>query len=311
MEQLVTVIIPVYNTRRFLAKCLDSVLDQSGINLEIILVDDGSTDGSGALCDEYAERDSRITVIHQENAGVSAARNAALERAKGDYILFVDSDDILPKDAIITLINKICSNGLIVGGMAEVTADGNSVTRILHIPDKEIASVEYLRALFYEDEMGYQGYLCNKLFDGAVLRQHRIQFCTDIHYNEDRLFLTEYLLYCDQVKLISDVVYHYCRHENSAQSKIHHQFKESMLTELEAFERIKKLLVGNTLLYNRVCRLCFEKSLYWQRRIPRNQKAARNYTRSIIRKNAKVCLKMPENGIVGQLKIIAHCILER
>ena len=94
-ENLVSVIIPVYNVEKYLPKCLDSVINQTYKNLEIILVDDGSPDNSGKICDEYAEKDSRIKVIHKENGGVSSARNVGIKQAKGQYLLFVDSDDYI------------------------------------------------------------------------------------------------------------------------------------------------------------------------------------------------------------------------
>lgn len=97
-KNLISVIIPVYNVEKYLHRCLDSVVNQKEVNLEIILVDDGSTDASGKICDEYAERDNRITVIHQQNGGLSNARNNGLKTAKGEYIGFVDSDDWIAHD---------------------------------------------------------------------------------------------------------------------------------------------------------------------------------------------------------------------
>jgi glycosyltransferase involved in cell wall biosynthesis len=95
---LISVIVPVYNVKEYLAKCLQSILEQTYKNIELICVDDGSTDGSGAICDEYAERDARVRVAHKVNGGVSSARNAGIELAQGDYIAFVDSDDWLDLD---------------------------------------------------------------------------------------------------------------------------------------------------------------------------------------------------------------------
>lgn len=103
-EPLVSVIIPVYNVSRYLPQCLDSVISQTWRNLEIIIIDDGSTDGSGRICDQYADRDGRIKVIHSPNRGLSAARNLGLENLKGQYIAFVDSDDLIEPHAIETLI---------------------------------------------------------------------------------------------------------------------------------------------------------------------------------------------------------------
>ena len=91
----VTIIVPVYNVEKYLRKCLDSLINQTYKNLEIIVIDDGSMDSSGKICDEFAEKDDRVIVIHQKNAGVSIARNVGLDRMSGDYVTFVDSDDYL------------------------------------------------------------------------------------------------------------------------------------------------------------------------------------------------------------------------
>ncbi len=110
MNSLITVIIPVYNVEKYLPRCLDSVIHQSYKNLEIILVDDGSTDSSGAICDQYALRDNRIKVLHKSNGGLSSARNAGLHQAHGDYISFVDSDDFIALEFIERLLRLITNN---------------------------------------------------------------------------------------------------------------------------------------------------------------------------------------------------------
>ena len=105
--KLLSVIIPVYNVKPYLEKCVESIVDQTYHNLQIILVDDGSTDGSQTICDELAQKDSRIVVIHKENGGLSTARNVGMDRAKGDYIAFVDSDDWLERNMYEVLINQL------------------------------------------------------------------------------------------------------------------------------------------------------------------------------------------------------------
>ena len=102
---VVSVIIPVYNVEKYLEECIDSVLAQTYQNIEIILVDDGSTDSSGLICDRYAEKNTNISVIHQKNSGLSAARNSGLNKANGDYIYFLDSDDYISADAIEKLFS--------------------------------------------------------------------------------------------------------------------------------------------------------------------------------------------------------------
>lgn len=104
-KHLVTVIVPVYNVEQYLRKCIESIMSQSYTNLEIILVDDGATDSSGSICDEYKDKDKRIKVIHKNNGGLSSARNAGLQVATGDYISYVDSDDYIQKNFIEELIN--------------------------------------------------------------------------------------------------------------------------------------------------------------------------------------------------------------
>ena len=102
---MITMIIPVYNAERTIARCIDSVLKQEYTNFELLIVDDGSTDNSGAICDSYEEKDSRIRVIHQENSGVSASRNLALSLARGTYVQFLDSDDWITPNAMRLLSN--------------------------------------------------------------------------------------------------------------------------------------------------------------------------------------------------------------
>lgn len=120
---LISVIIPVYNVERYLRKCLDSVISQSYTNLEIILVDDGSTDGSGAICDNYGTLDSRIVVIHQQNMGLSGARNAGLDCARGQWIAFIDSDDYIDKDMYKVLYQVGSKNNADICACKSVNVD--------------------------------------------------------------------------------------------------------------------------------------------------------------------------------------------
>ena len=116
MKPLISVIVPVYNVEEYLPKCLESIINQTYKNLEIILVDDGSTDNSGIICEDYAEKDKRIKVVHQTNLGISAARNAGLDLCSGDYITFVDSDDYIECDEIEVLVDQIVPNGIVCNG---------------------------------------------------------------------------------------------------------------------------------------------------------------------------------------------------
>ena len=100
IQTYISIIVPIYNVEKYLSRCVDSILNQTFTDFELILVDDGSTDNSGKICDEYAEKDCRIKVIHKDNWGVSSARNVGLENSVGEYIMFCDSDDFVEKNAV-------------------------------------------------------------------------------------------------------------------------------------------------------------------------------------------------------------------
>ena len=131
MNPLVTIIIPVYNVEKYLPKCLDSIINQTYNHLEIIIVDDGSKDSSGLICDEYALKDQRIKVLHKKNGGLSSARNAGLDIAKGDYIMFVDSDDYVESHYCeVPLKHALEKNVRIVSfGYNKIFIDGNILKR--------------------------------------------------------------------------------------------------------------------------------------------------------------------------------------
>ena len=311
MNELISVIVPVYNTGAYLVPCMESLLDQTHQNIEIILVDDGSTDGSGAVCDEFARRDKRIRVIHQKNGGVSAARNAGLETAEGECVFFLDSDDILPADSLERLLTEMAPGGLVSGSMRQLHGEV-LCEEGLHLPNRRLSPEEMLYLLFHEEELGYQGFLWNKLFDLRLIREHGLRFDPAIRYNEDRLFITEYLLQAREAAMIPDVVYLYRIHAASAQGAIGAAFKSAALTELDAFERMYELLCpGHPALACRVARLCFEKSLYWLGRIPKENRTDRTKARRLLRTNARRCASGEKVGLLNKLKIIAHCLLER
>lgn len=125
MEDLISIVVPIYNVETFLSKCIDSIICQSYRNLQIILVDDGSTDNCGNICDEYASRDERIEVVHKQNGGLSDARNLGIERAKGKYITFVDSDDAIEFDMIEYLYSLLFENKADISVCQKLDVDEN------------------------------------------------------------------------------------------------------------------------------------------------------------------------------------------
>lgn len=232
-NSVISVIIPVYNPGEHLVKCLESIINQTYKNLEIILIDDGSSDGSGELCDEYAKIDSRITCIHQENTGVSNARNKGLEIATGDYLHFPDSDDYLELDTYEYLLNLIDEHQCDAVAFEHfVTYPNNEIT---HKMDEsfygQLNSVNAQKRLV----TGCQ-FCCNKLYKKELIGG--IRFRNDILRGEDTLFAAQVLKNADSVWFDKRPLYHYVQSEESACRGV---FRPSQFTVLMLYDAYKEI----------------------------------------------------------------------
>jgi glycosyltransferase involved in cell wall biosynthesis len=233
---LISIIIPVYNAEKFISKCLDSVLNQTYQKLEIILVNDGSTDQSGFICEEYAQRDDRVIVIHKENGGVSSARNKGINVAKGKYIGFVDPDDWIDSVMYENLYQLIIDYQADISacGYAMENADGKILNHITKAQIIEYKREDALNTIL--DTNGFHGFVNNKLFSAELLKKEPpVVFDAEIHFGEDLLFCCENLLKCKKLIYNSYQYYHYFIHENNiTQAK----FSPQKLTLLKALEKI-------------------------------------------------------------------------
>lgn len=203
---LVSVIVPVYNVKAYLQACIDSLCTQTYKNLEIILVDDGSTDGSGSICDEAAERDDRIRVIHKENTGVSDARNAGLDHMHGEYVCFSDSDDIYAFDGIETLL-KACEK-------TKASMTVGNYRDFLDVPDfsmsgqkcvETFSGCDVVKRLIGKEHIRYT-VVHGKIYRKELFEKFRF-LSGKIHEDED--FAYQVLYQAERVTIISDVVYGY------------------------------------------------------------------------------------------------------
>ena len=162
--KLLSIIVPVYNVKSYLKKCVESIINQTYTNLQIILVDDGSTDGSQDICDEFAQRDSRIVVIHKENGGLSTARNVGMDRAKGAYIAFVDSDDWLEPNMYEALISQLEKHEADIVACSFYECKGDE--------KKAVGDSKNIRVIDYMDEISaddlYKGLLAFGLFSNRM-----------------------------------------------------------------------------------------------------------------------------------------------
>ena len=215
MDDLISVVIPVYNVEKYLEKCLDSVVGQTYGNLEIILVDDGSTDNSGAICGRYAQKDSRVVVIHQKNKGVSAARNTGLKRAQGDFVVFCDSDDVV-NPAYLQILMSGWQEGVLP--IVQHTLEEGQMEEETGLDDKQIfcwAEEQGRKCFEHCLRNGWlQAPYC-KLFARKIILDHKLTFDETMCVGEDFKFVLQYLQHCHQICWIQNSLYYYRDNPNS------------------------------------------------------------------------------------------------
>lgn len=212
----VSIIVPVYNASNTLRRCVDSILKQEYTDFELLLVDDGSQDESGAICDAYARQDARVQVIHKENGGVSAARNDALDRARGTFLQFVDSDDWIAPSATKLLVRAAQENNcdLVIADFYRVA--GDRVSHRGEIEEEGVMSQERFAAHMMDNPADYYyGVLWNKLFRRKIVETHHLRMDARIRWCEDFLFNLEYILHAQTFFALGAPIYYYVKTKGS------------------------------------------------------------------------------------------------
>lgn len=212
MDELISVIIPVYNVAEYLPQCLETVCGQTYKNLEIILVDDGSTDSSGRICDEWGQKDPRIRVIHKENGGVSSARNEGLRVASGEFIGFVDSDDWVEPDMYEKLAVSIRENQADVAMCGYVDYPYGTMDLPVYKGITAYPPCDYEGTVIHIYERnGYFTSIWNKLFQKSLIFNNGSPcfFCTSIAVGEDELWLSYILSKLGKASFLPEALYHY------------------------------------------------------------------------------------------------------
>ena len=217
MNPLISVIVPVYNREKYIEKCIRSITEQSYRNLEIIIVNDGSTDGSLKLLKDIAASDGRLRVIEQKNGGPSKARNNGIREARGEWIYFMDSDDILEENALKEMTEDCAISDLIVFGLIRHICSENGEKKKQYpvsLPDAHIKSEEELKR--YLEKVArdknrdvFFSYIWNKLIRTDVIRENSLQFNESLRLGEDFVFITEVLKRVKRVRVIERPYYHY------------------------------------------------------------------------------------------------------
>ena len=212
-EDLVSIIVPVYNVEKFIEKCTKSLMNQTHTNIEIILVDDGSPDNSPEIIDRIAMVDRRVHVIHQQNEGVSAARNAGLKYASGKYVMFVDGDDWVDSDYVSYFLTLVSETGALIG----MNKNNYSTGKIKTNEKRYTVNAEMAIEWIYSDEIFVA--VWNKIYSRELLENNSIYFDSTIWYGEGMLFNIQCLQYVDTVAIGEKSVYHQTFNPDSAMRK--------------------------------------------------------------------------------------------
>ncbi len=216
MNPTVSIIIPIYNAEKNLPRCIESVLKQEYTNFELILVDDGSSDSSGAICDEYREKEHRIRVIHKKNTGVSDSRNIGISMAQGEYIQFLDSDDWITSEATGLMVRMAEEHhcDMVISDFYRVV--GERVSHKGDIPEEGVLSrVEFASYMLEKPADFYYGVLWNKLYKREIIEKHQLRMDKDISWCEDFMFNLEYIRHIEQIYVSRVPFYYYVKTKGS------------------------------------------------------------------------------------------------
>ncbi len=212
MSPFLSVIVPVYKVENKISRCIDSILGQSFPDFELILIDDGSPDGSGLICDEYAAKDSRILVLHQKNSGVSAARNLGIKKSSGKWMTFVDSDDYVEKNFLKNLVgkNELLDSDLVNTGDKLLEEKTGRILSKCSFPSR-LVDLKSKDSIVLLDKLGVFsfGVVYCHLFNTSIVKKNQIHFQESLCLHEDHLFYFDYLKYVQRIWLRSETQYCY------------------------------------------------------------------------------------------------------
>ena len=263
MDKMISIIIPVYNAEEYLSECIESVLGQTYKNIELLLINDGSTDKSGEICDEYAQRDPRIQVIHKPNGGVSSARNMGLCHFKGEYVTFVDADDLIDRDFAKKMYENanqndsnlvFCRFARYVEGNVYLFKEDLPLALQLDRDNKE--KIDFL-SRFFNSKKYIPSSACRILYERKIVTG--VFFHKDIRIGEDWMFLLHSILRADRVSSVNEVLYFYRANSNSATHSFYKDYLNNQLNILYELDSLfgdmkeaKNMLLGYSAL------LCYQ-----------------------------------------------------
>lgn len=241
----VSIIVPVLNSEKHLRTCIDSLLNQSYQNIEIILIDNGSTDSSVSICKEYSIKYENIKFDYQERKGPSAARNKGIDLSTGDYLQFVDSDDYIENDMVEKLVNALIKgkSSLAICGLKKLVITHKSINTIYQNPpffgDFKINEFNKNFGQLFKEVLINSP--CNKIYQKKLIDDYQIRFKENVNMGEDLLFNLEYLKFCTRISIINECLYNYTNYKNS--NSLTKSFKENLFENQKMlFEKIREYL---------------------------------------------------------------------
>ena len=245
MQDLISVIVPVYKVEKYLKRCVDSILAQTYPCLEVILVDDGSPDGCPAICDEYAREDRRVRVIHKENGGICTARNAGLLQAEGQYVSFIDSDDFMDLVAYEKIIKVLKNNqaDILDFGWRYVSETGEKTENFHENPKKLLLDESYIKKQVLPPLLNLEknrknfvfDFSWNKIYRKEIIDKYQIHFDEKRNTWEDRIFIVEFLKYCKNYYCMDECFYNYVSVPNSLSRRYNAQYLELILANYNLY----------------------------------------------------------------------------
>lgn len=318
VSELVSVIIPVYNTEKYLSDCIESLLAQSYQPFELIFVNDGSTDSSQALLDHYAARNDCMRIVHQENTGVSSARNAALELARGTYIAFCDSDDVVHMDWLAELVSALETSDTQMSCCSYVPFENGSAPKYAR-SDAPLKRSDKLADMYHgvlcDDDV--RGYLFNKLFMRERIElEPKLRFRTDLFILEDQIFVMEYMKRISSSCYLGSKLYGY---RNTPGSALKQKMNDRQMTSLQSRRQICCLAeeTGDPMLKQIAADQLTKATVYWFKEAvlstaPSKSRWLRQITQlyreesAVFRSQKQLCFK--DQILLSLLKIAAHII---
>lgn len=236
---LISIIVPVYNASKYLRKCLDSILNQSFENYELILVNDGSKDDSGKICDDYKNNDDRIVVIHKKNEGVSVARNTGIQNSRAPWICFIDSDDWVDEKYLSSFVDAINDETEYISqGIMRDFTDGRPSFSFFEYDSVDIELNDDRIALY---RVLHNGVPYAKLFKKELLDRHSLSFDKRISFHEDHVFVLKYLSIVKNIQLLSNISYHYIYWGTGSLSTKYNEPEELIISSDELIKSIEEL----------------------------------------------------------------------